>query len=102
MKKWPVRLTVKARRDVPKAALWYESQTTGLARLFLLAVDEAMATVAERPGSFAKIYRELRREIVPGFPYGVFFRQTDTEIVVVGIINLRRNPNTWKRRHVDD
>jgi len=95
----PVELTTEALADLREAAVWFDEQAPGWGERFTLAIDELLPVIAERPGSFPKVYRNLRRARPKQFgKYGVFFRVTESKIYVVGIIHLSRHPRTWKRR----
>lgn len=40
----------------------------------------------------------VRRKGVAGFPYGVIYYTTDSEIVIVAYAHERRHPGYWKHR----
>jgi plasmid stabilization system protein ParE len=40
----------------------------------------------------------MRRAILRRFPYGVFFRTTTDEIIILGVIHGRRHPRQWRSR----
>lgn len=40
----------------------------------------------------------VRRKGVIGFPYGVLYFSTDSEIVIVAYAHEKRRPGYWKRR----
>lgn len=94
-----VRITSLAHRDITKAALWYDRQRKGLGQRFFSDLDAVIASIAERPGSFPDVHQGMRRAQLRDFPYGVFFVVGAGEIVVLGVIDLRRDPLVWKDRH---
>ncbi len=57
-----------------------------------------MQAVATRPLSFPKVHGEMRRAILRRFPYGVLFRTTADEVIILGVIHGRRHPRLWKSR----
>jgi hypothetical protein len=57
-----------------------------------------MSTVLTRPQSFPKVHGEMRRPMLHRFPYGVFFRVTTGEIVILGIVHGRRSPAQLRSR----
>jgi hypothetical protein len=62
--------------------------------MFLEAVDLAV----DRPNSFPRVEGDIRRVILPKFPFGVFFRDLGDEIRVIGVIDLRTDDRKWRER----
>ena len=44
------------------------------------------------------LVRGIRRAIVRRFPYGVFYLVADTEIRVIAVVDMARNPSVWQGR----
>lgn len=80
------------------AYLWYEEQRPGLGEEFLHALKAAEDFVAAFPLSCSVVHRDTRRALLKRFPYGLYFRLVDDEIVVVACYHGRRHPEGWKRR----
>lgn len=95
-----LRLVVRpqAEAELQAARDWYDTQRSGLGQDFVDQVRETIVSVAERPASFPKVHGEVRRAILRRFPYGVFFRTTTEDIVILGIIHGRRHPRLWRSR----
>jgi len=63
-----------------------------------MAVEAYLARVALYP-EIAPIYLEkVRRQVMQGFPYGIFYEAHGTRILVIAILDLRRNPADLQRR----
>jgi plasmid stabilization system protein ParE len=93
-----VRLREEADRDLTAAASWYEQQRAGLGHEFL---DEALATfklVAEQPLRYPAVHRDTRRALMTRFPFGIYFRIEQSQIVVVAVIHGSRHPHRWQSR----
>jgi plasmid stabilization system protein ParE len=80
---------------------WYDDPRAG--RRLLDATRKARQFIADGPQSWAKVEgwdREptLRRKGVPGFPYGIIYYVTATEIVIVAYAHERREPGYWMDR----
>lgn len=90
----------EARAEALETFRWYEDQRPGLGIIFRSALDKAVERIRQSPLAYPAQYRDLRRVLVNGFPYAVFYRVlSDTvAVVVVGVIHGRRHPRTWKRR----
>jgi plasmid stabilization system protein ParE len=44
------------------------------------------------------VYREVRRSIPRRFPYGVFYRIEQADVLVFAVVHLHRDPSTWQDR----
>ncbi len=93
-----VRIRPEAERDVRNAVSWYEEQRSGLGRELILELDAVYERLAESPHRYADIRRGIRRAIVRRFPYGVFYLVTDTEVRVIAVVDMARNPSVWQDR----
>lgn len=84
--------------------MWYESRSAGLGDRFLDALDVTMAYVRESPQRFPEKHREpdfsIRRALVEGFPYGVFFiwDERNDATSVIACMHVRRDPRRWLQR----
>jgi toxin ParE1/3/4 len=87
-----------ASQELVDAADWYHRQQPGLEHRFLDAVDATLVSIADEPRSGADIGRNLRAELVPGFPYRIIFRVKADEIRVVAIFHTARNPRRLRPR----
>lgn len=94
------RLTVsrEAEYEATDAAQWYELRSKGLGVGFAEAVDVTLARVEDSPLQFPVVYRDVRRALLRRFPYGVFFRLRGSQVRVIAIMHLRRDPRRWQRR----
>lgn len=88
----------QAKSDLRQAARWYEGQSSGLGREFVAEVETALNRIVENPLQYQTIYCEVRRTILHKFPYGVFYRIEQNDIVVFAIVHLHRDPASWQER----
>ena len=84
--------------DIVEASAWYARQKAGLGEEFLSAVSDTAKRIAEQPMQYAVVHREIRRALVRRFPYGLFYRVWDQQIVVVACFHTSRNPRNWRSR----
>ena len=89
----------EAAADIAMAAGWYELQQHGIGESFLAEVKFASDYVAEQPECCAIIHRNTRRLLLRRFPYCLYYRIIDEQIVVVACFHSSRKPSLWKRRH---
>jgi plasmid stabilization system protein ParE len=93
-----LHITAAAEREIAAAARWYARQSAGLETRFLDCLNRLLRVVAARPGSFQIVHRDLRRALVPRFPYAVFFRLVDDQVRVVACMHTARFPGRWETR----
>jgi len=63
-----------AAADVEDAYRWYEDQRIGLGEEFLVAVSNAIKSLASYAERFPAIYRQTRRVHLRRFPYSLYYR----------------------------
>jgi plasmid stabilization system protein ParE len=87
-----------AAADVEDAYSWYENQRTGLGDDFLAAVGTVVESLAVYPERFPIVYRQTRRANLQRFPYSLFYRIIDNQVIVVACMHGRRHPRQWRLR----
>lgn len=96
-----LRIRRVARAEIVAAFEWYAARDPDAAGRFVDAVDRAIATIAEAPKRQPVIRGKLRRVLLKGFPYAVYYKIYPEVISVVGVIHGHRHPETWLRRADD-
>lgn len=94
----PALFTSAAETDVDEAFAWYEGQRAGLGLAFRHSVDVAVAALEGNPEAYAVLHRNTRRVLTPRFPYALYYRILEQQIVVIGCIHAKRHPRTWRSR----
>ena len=94
----PVYLRAEAEGDVTEAASWYESRSRGLGHEFLDEIAQALSKIADRPLSYVKVHKSIRRALIRRFPFGVYYLNETTRIVVIAVMHGSRDPAQWKVR----
>lgn len=87
-----------AAADVEDAYRWYEAQQAGLGEEFLAAVRVVIESMMANPELFPVVHRETRRALLRRFPYGIYYRIVDDQIVIVARMHGRRDPRRWRSR----
>jgi len=90
-----VVLSSRAAVDVSAAFEWYELQRKGLGERFLRSVGQSIDRLRLKPNSAPIVHSDIRRLIVPRFPYGMFYVVEENVVVVLAIVHSRRDPKTW-------
>ena len=87
----------RARAEIEEAFDWYRVRSTTAAAEFVDAVDHALSSIADAPDRYPVVRGRLRRLLLPGFPYAVYYKAFERSVSVVGVIHGRRHPDTWLR-----
>jgi len=96
MRKLATRL--QAQLDVEDAVVWYESKRPGLGLRFLNELDHVMRRITARPFQFPEIHPTVRRGLLRGFPYSVYFSVREEQVEVIAVLHQHRHPDTWRNR----
>jgi plasmid stabilization system protein ParE len=94
----PVRVKSVADGEFAEGAVWYYRRSEKAAEAFIAAVEATLARIGTAPEAFPMIYRDVRRAVVPSFPYSIYFTIRSTECVVLAIHHGKRSPRRWMRR----
>ncbi|HXO20098.1 MAG TPA: type II toxin-antitoxin system RelE/ParE family toxin [Thermoanaerobaculia bacterium] len=98
MRPLPLTVAREAEAEASEAADWYEKRSPGLGVAFLVLIEQTLAHIAENPGQFPLVYRDVRRASLKRFPFGIFFRLRKDRIRVLAVMHSSRDPQRWRRR----
>ena len=76
----------------------YEEERVGLGALFAAAIETTVTLILQNPLAYPRVKDDTRRALVPRFPYAVYFRPIDDEVIVLAVMHGRRNPRRWRSR----
>jgi toxin ParE1/3/4 len=93
-----VRLHPQAEAEMTEAAVYYESRQEDLGKRFLASVQDAINSIKINPWLYPVVDLDVRRCLIKVFPFGVLFRLSDDQIMIVAVMHLSRNPDYWKDR----
>jgi toxin ParE1/3/4 len=88
----------EAEEDLAAIRAWYEGQRPGLGRAFLESVARAFERIERSPLSFETVFHGVRLASTPRFPYIIYFREVEADLVVIGVFHNRRDPRAWRAR----
>jgi toxin ParE1/3/4 len=94
----PIVFRPEALDDLAAAFQWYEDRQPGLGREFMVAVEEKLGHVSTNPRRYQQLRGPARRAITRHFPYGIFFVEEDSRVVVLGVLHHARHPKHWRAR----
>ncbi len=89
-----LRFLPEVEDDAVAGYAWYEEKTRGLGDEFLRTFYACANEVQRAPLLSPKLHQEFRRRLLRRFPYAVYFRIEDEEIVVFGLFHCARDPQT--------
>lgn len=98
-----VRLSTEASDEMFQAALWYRTRRPGLESEFLAEVDRMLPLIGSAPTSFPRLLGlpedlEIRRALLPRFPYALVFMDVGEHIRVLAVAHAKRRPGYWLDR----
>ena len=76
--------------DILQASHWYESQRPGLGEEFLHEVQCALDLLKVEPSRRPVYHKDFRRLITHRFPYKIFYRLEEGEVIVFRILHASR------------
>jgi toxin ParE1/3/4 len=98
-----VRLSREAIDELVEVAAWYRARRSGLEMEFLAEIDRVLPLIGRSPASFPRILDlpidvDIRRALLPRFPYAVIFMELGTELRVLAVAHAKRRPGYWLDR----
>lgn len=94
----PVVLRRQARIEYDDAADWYEARRPGLGARFTNAVQDVFVSAAANPDRHPRVFGDVHEGLIPGFPYCVYSREENGQILVIAIFHTSRDPSIWQSR----
>lgn len=71
----------QAEDELLEVQRWYEGRREGLGEEFGEAIERMVARIATGPAEFHCVRGATRRAVLNRFPYAIYFRETDSEII---------------------
>ena len=93
----PVVFRRRFRNDLAAGYDWYETQRTGLGEELLLAVQTTVKSIEPYAEMFAAVHGDVRRTMVPRFPFAIFYVIEPSRLVVLRMLHTARDPRLWPR-----
>jgi plasmid stabilization system protein ParE len=88
-----VRFLDIAQRELDEAVEYYNAESPGLGEQFLLEVLRTLERIKQYPEAWHPFTQNTRR-----FPYGVVYQILASELLIVAIAHLHREPGYWQDR----
>jgi toxin ParE1/3/4 len=90
-----LKFSSRATRELGEAYEWYEAQSQGLGTEFELAFELQLKRLEQVPLLYAEVVADVRRTLLPRFPYGVFYVVRNDLVHILAVIHNARNPKRW-------
>ena len=84
--------------ELIKAAQFYEQKVPGLGAQFLDSADRAIAVVLDAPYRWSVVKNEVRRYLMPRFPFAIFYRVFADHVRILAFKHHSRHPDYWRNR----
>ena len=92
-----VRFASPAERELKEAAEFYESAQEGLGADFLAEAEVTAQLIESQPLAWTPMSPRTRRCRMHRFPFGLFYQVRPDEILIVSVMDLRRDPKRWEQ-----
>ncbi len=91
-----IKILNAAENDIEEGYRFYESQDSGLGSYFLDSLYSDIDSLAYF-GGMHRVVMGHHRLLAKRFPFAVYYRIVDNEVVVFAVLDCRRSPN-WMRK----
>jgi plasmid stabilization system protein ParE len=92
-----LRFVSTAELELKEAMEFYEFAQPGLSAEFLAEVQAATRLIKSFPQAWTRLSPRTRRCRTHRFPYGLFYQIRPDEILIVSVMDLRRDPKRWEQ-----
>lgn len=90
------RFLSTAEVELAAAITYYAGEESGLGSRFLLEVEATVRLIEAHPLAWMPLSPRARRCRVKHFPYGLIYQVRTEEILIVSVMDLRRDPKRWE------
>jgi plasmid stabilization system protein ParE len=92
------RFLAPAQAELLEGISYYSAIKAELGLRFEQAVADAVRSAVAHPERGAPRSRNTRRWLPKSFPYGLIYRASEAEVLVVAVAHQRKRPEYWARR----
>jgi len=90
------RFTSSALAELSEATLRYEEKERGLGGILLEEVDATVARILANPNAWHPLSPRTKRCRTHRFPFGLIYQVRSNEILILSVMDLRRDPTGWR------
>lgn len=92
------RFLPPAESELLEGISYYSAIHSELGSRFEQAVEEAVRSLVAHPERGAPRSQSTRRWLVKSFPFGVIYRVSESEVLIVAVAHQRKKPEYWAGR----
>ena len=81
--------------EIEEALEWYRGQSPELPVRILAEIADAVDKLQPFPEAFLMMSPPYRRIMLSKFPYSLFFRVEDSEVLIVAFFHQQSDPRKW-------
>ena len=82
-----------AEAELIRAVRFYETRVSGLGMEFLAEFDHCVEVIVEAPQRWRVVSADLRRYLMPRFPYGLYYRIEGDEVRLLVVKHHSQHPD---------
>jgi plasmid stabilization system protein ParE len=92
-----LRFLPEVESDLHNGRSWYEERSPGLGDAFIQAFYACAQDLLRFPRQCQKVHRDFRRHLFRRFPYALYYRVIEDQIVVFGAFHAARDPRRLQK-----
>ena len=89
------RMLRAANAEMHHAADDYDGARPGLGDEFLADVETALSAIVDAPQRWPRPDARHHRYVLKRFPFSIFYRHSESEVVFVAVAHHKRRPGYW-------
>ena len=93
-----LRFHPDALHEYEAAVAFYEARQAGLGERFILAIEDALASVREAPNRWPVLEQDVRRRLARVFPYAILYSIEADHVLILAVMHCHRRPGYWRTR----
>jgi plasmid stabilization system protein ParE len=95
---YPLIILPEAQEEMDESFDFYEDREGGLGVRFAESVQRTLDRLSHSPFVHAVVEGDVRKAVVKGFPFCVYYSVEPQGVVVVSVFHTSRDPQIWKSR----
>ncbi len=93
-----IEFLASASEEFLNAVSYYDSKEEGLGDEFYDEVWRTISRIVSHPFAWPPISSRTRRCRTKRFPYGVIYQTRPDSILIIAVMHLHRDPESWRDR----